>query len=1323
MDKIDDLYPETFDDDFQSKIYSKREYVINKFPEREKLTDNEAIENYRKKICTGEIKLREQQMFLSKFINPNTPYKGVIVMHGTGTGKCLLKTHKVVIENITYDDNDEQIIKKECLSLEDIHSKYASKTSIFDGCGSWNFPTEALYVNSMKTIVINNITYHKLVKKRINKIYSQNIDELANKVYLKTYNKKEKSITITKAHKLYTDIGWTNQLHLAKYIMIPKYSIETEKKITNIECINCLFDDFVFAKIDKIVEEYIIDCVYDLEIEDTHNFISEDILVSNTCAGITIAEGFKNLVNQYQSKIFILVGGPLIKENWKSELVKCAGSAYVPELSRTKLTASSYRNFKSKVLTAASQYYRFITYTTFYKKVLGEKIPNRAVVKGKKQTYKKKDGKFARDIKIDRIKNINNGLIIVDEAHHMVNNFYGEALKKIIDSSKNLKVVLMTATPMRNLADDFVELLNFIRPNTSPIRRDKIFTSKIGHNLEFKKGGLEYLKKMSTGYISYLKGADPITFAQRVDIGIIPKTMLYTKVIRCFMLDFQKQVYLKMETDKKDSLDKHSEAIANFVFPTLNSSGKIIGVFGKEGLSLVKEKINLSYDLFNKEIAKKFNNDDKNTDRIYIDKSNNESNTISGEIFSNTLLKNFSIKFYIMLNELNELVWSKKGIGLAFVYSNLVKTGIELIKEMMLVDGYIEYTENANEYRIEQNTKCYYCGCEFHKHVNKKSLINNAIYPYKNYTEGIQKSYVVKNTEPPLHTFYPAVFITVTGKVSDVDVNDIQEEKQKILRDIFSIPKNKEGKFIKVVIGSQVMTEGLSLSNVKEVHIIDANFHLGKVDQIIGRAIRDCYHYDLMTKDNPYPEVKIYKYVISLRNDEMTSEELLYKKAEKKYHLIKQVERVLQEVAVDCPLNRNVNVFAEEIEKYKGCNELDINNLKQTNVCPASCNFKTCEMKCDGAKLNKLFWDDTKKIYIDVEKKDIDYSTFTKDLISGEVEFAKKKIKELYKIKSFYSLMEIVEYVKRKYDVKKKYLYDDYFTFCAIDSYILKDENDFNKYMGGLYDKFGRQGYLIQVSEYYIFQSYEYPENVSMYYRENFDSKFQLNSSVNNFIKSNPNLNLLEDTVLINEKKKVVKQVYDFDSVLEYYENRNEYIYVGIIDSMIQKTINSKIIDIFKIRENIKKDNTKKRAPGIPSLKGSVCATSKTKEYLKKVARTLNIDKSENKRVNLCDMIKNKLMFMEKYGTNNITYLIIPANHGVYKFPFNLVDRTKYIIDKVVKEIPGVQYIKKIIPVKVSFSKDKVSTYEIIFSDSSKNKVFEQFGGKLMDGKWKIIVD
>ena len=41
------------------------------------------------------------------------------------------------------------------------------------------------------------------------------------------------------------------------------------------------------------------------------------------------------------------------------------------------------------------------------------------------------------------------------------------------------------------------------------------------------------------------------------------------------------------------------------------------------------------------------------------------------------------------------------------------------------------------------------------------------------------------------------------------------------------------------------MNEGVTLENVKEIHILDVHYNLGKVDQVIGRGIRRDSHIDL----------------------------------------------------------------------------------------------------------------------------------------------------------------------------------------------------------------------------------------------------------------------------------------------------------------------------------------------------------------------------------------------------------------------------------------------------------------------------------------------
>ena len=67
--------------DFQYQIYRKREFYYHKIPYRDILTKYADIKEYRDNICARDFRLHEHQSFLSNFINPDTPYKGLLIFH------------------------------------------------------------------------------------------------------------------------------------------------------------------------------------------------------------------------------------------------------------------------------------------------------------------------------------------------------------------------------------------------------------------------------------------------------------------------------------------------------------------------------------------------------------------------------------------------------------------------------------------------------------------------------------------------------------------------------------------------------------------------------------------------------------------------------------------------------------------------------------------------------------------------------------------------------------------------------------------------------------------------------------------------------------------------------------------------------------------------------------------------------------------------------------------------------------------------------------------------------------------------------------------
>jgi len=87
--------------------------------------------------------------------------------------------------------------------------------------------------------------------------------------------------------------------------------------------------DYKFIKIKNYYELNYDGFVYDFEINNYHNYIANNIISHNTCTSISIAENFKDQIIKYNTKIYILVPGPIIKENWMNELISCTGNTYL----------------------------------------------------------------------------------------------------------------------------------------------------------------------------------------------------------------------------------------------------------------------------------------------------------------------------------------------------------------------------------------------------------------------------------------------------------------------------------------------------------------------------------------------------------------------------------------------------------------------------------------------------------------------------------------------------------------------------------------------------------------------------------------------------------------------------------------------------------------------------------------------------------------------------------------------------------------------------------------------------------------------------------
>lgn len=230
-----------------------------------------------------------------------------------------------------------------------------------------------------------------------------------------------------------------------------------------------------------------------------------------TCTAINIAEKFKNTMN-----IMVVLPAALIG-NFKDELKsKCPGeNIYIKNSEIKELNNSdseiNKNNIIKKIDERIDKYYTIYSYHKFIELVNNNKIK------------------------------LTNTLLIIDEIQNMISvsgTFY-RTLKSIIDKTDNtLRIILLSATPMFDKPVEIALTLNLLKPKIPlPVGLD--FNSEFLRCVKTDKGNiykainLNKFKELTSGLISYYRGAPPQTFP-----------LMEFKTVKCKMNSFQYKSYL-----------------------------------------------------------------------------------------------------------------------------------------------------------------------------------------------------------------------------------------------------------------------------------------------------------------------------------------------------------------------------------------------------------------------------------------------------------------------------------------------------------------------------------------------------------------------------------------------------------------------------------------------------------------------------------------------------------------------------------------------------------------------------------------------------------
>lgn len=748
-----------------------------------------------------------------------------------------------------------------------------------------------------------------------------------------------------------------------------------------------------------------------------------------TCSAIGISEEMRLYMKQMGiTKKIIIVASPNVQENFKQQLFDerkmekvggiwsmqgCSGKNFIDEINPVNLKGLSKDKIVKQVERLIKGFYLFMGYGEFANFISKRSNTPDEMSEEKREILK---GRKLRET-------FENRMIIIDEVHNIRSSDnkkekrVASKLDDLIKYVHPLRLVLLTATPMYNDPREIIWLINLMNKNDgrSTITSNEVF-DKNGNFILDERGkevGKELLILKARGYVSFVKGDNPYTFPYRIfpsDFkateslnnyiypehtllgGDITQGMEYMDLFCVEMGPYQRSVYKYIIDTIKEKQD------------TTKLAPAMMERFGYTILQKPLEALNMTYPSQNKTEMKEIGVNGmvgieglERTMKYKKNKTEYEYRTNIVEKHGRVFAQNHLGKYSVKLKKITNYVVESEGICL--VYSQFLDGGVvplALALEEM--------------------------GCQRYGAPN---LLKEGPKKKRNIT-----------------------YTMITGN------EDLSPNNALAVR-MASDRSNIDGSNIKIIIISRAGSEGLDFANIRQVHILEPWYNTNRLDQTIGRAIRNCSHKFLpFSKRN----TMIFLYSTLLENNHEAADMYVYRVAEMKAILIGRVARVLKESAIDCLLNQLQQDTTEIKMKQKKKLLLSTGDAIMYNI-----GDKPFSQQCDYME---------KCSYSCVPTAEI-----TTDSLSMDTYFILKNTSLMMRIKDLFK-----EHYFFKKDVLVRFLqYDKPYSLEQINLALDKLVEDKTEIIE---DRYKRAGRLVNVGDYYIYQPLELDNtNASLFER------------------------------------------------------------------------------------------------------------------------------------------------------------------------------------------------------------------------------------------------
>ena len=532
------------------------------------------------------------------------------------------------------------------------------------------------------------------------------------------------------------------------------------------------------------------------------------------------------------------------------------------------------------------------------------------------------DAPNADKVFLEKVKNVDaakKSMYIIDESHNFINNVYTNMSSKqgrraltiyehIIQDKKDndsVRVILISGSPAINIPFELALLFNLLRPDIFPkseAQFNQLYVSTDAYPI-INPGTKNNFQRRIMGLVSHYIGSTPEYYAKKIVNYVDVPMSEYQMYIYKHYEEIEEKISRKMRTGSGGNYKSYTRQSCNFVFPVMGQ-----GLSGETRPRPRDFKIKES----DVEAVTKGKTDEKVKEKYY-------------------QVSDYLQRTEVFINAFDAFL--KKKLDEDIINKHTLVDDLKRFKEITggkyEIDDYVKFI-NGPDKKSELLMALHNSSAKMTYIIFNIMNSPGPVLVYSNYVvmEGLQifkiylkylgfTSYVSRERGADGYRY-----MEYHGSIDPI-------ERRKVL-EVFNRSENKLGDVAKIVMISPAGAEGISLNNIRQVHLMEPYWHEVRMTQMIGRAIRQCSHRDIPMEDR---EVVVFRYK-SVRGtgiDKWTTDQYIEDTARSKEGLIQSFLDAMKEVSVDCVLNKTHNAL---ISTYR-CFQFEEKSLFDEQIGPA----------------------------------------------------------------------------------------------------------------------------------------------------------------------------------------------------------------------------------------------------------------------------------------------------------------------------------------------------------------------------------------------------